>query len=77
MDVFANKYIVVTPGCGTACQKVGVIDLETGHPRFLKNYRGQTVSTSLGVEFYRDSCVLGLIGQNMNGDIRKTYMEVD
>jgi hypothetical protein len=46
---FAGHYIVVTWGCGTSCQAVATVDVETGVARVAP------FSTSLGSEFRADS----------------------
>lgn len=49
---FAGKYTVVTWGCGTSCQSVGIINAETGSVYMLKS------PAEAGVKFQLDSRLL-------------------
>ena len=45
---FAGHYVVVDWGCGSSCQAVGLVDVDTGVARL-------TISTGLGSEYRADS----------------------
>ena len=50
--LLAGKFIVVTPGCGSECQLIGILNIETGVARLAKQ------TASYGVEYTSNSRLL-------------------
>lgn len=49
---FAGKYVLISWGCGTMCQTIAIVDADNGNIYFAP------FSSSLGVEFKKDSSLL-------------------
>jgi len=50
--VLGNRFLFITPGCGSGCQAIGIYNIETGVPILLP------VTASVGISFRPDSRLL-------------------